>query len=553
MQTENFSFNISLSVLNHLGRNLYRSFLTIIGEAISNSWDADARNVWITYDKDDSFLIIEDDGVGMSSDDFQDKFLKVGYSKRANGKSHSQYGRPYIGRKGIGKLALLSCASEITIISKTEKTPYIGGVINNVDLDQAITDDINANEYKLKQFDFSKFRAYLKNNQHGTIIYFENINSKVRSSIEALRKNIALYFRFSLIDSNFNIFLNDEKISIDDLDDLLSKTQFLWNINNINDPYVNKMVELFTQKENEIGNIDIDDEVKGFIASVRKPRNLSILGTGERTSIDLFVNGRIRERNILRHIPTSRLVESYLYGQIHFNTLEDEKDRFTSSREGVVSNDDKFRDLLSLLQTKIIPRVLNEWDIWRRKHKDSGDPDNTNISPKERKAEEFFNEASKEFVKSTGTENISLISEWVGQLSEDAKFNFISYADCFISENLIREFIKKQEIVLSVEAERDIRDYKSKENDSKTRGNVSIELRKRPEDVSYLDMDGLANLVDKTGTENDLAHDAKAYKPIRNALMHTALLTDEAKRRLHTVYENIKGRLNIIFNELRTP
>jgi hypothetical protein len=30
----------------HLGRNLYRSFITVIGEAISNSWDADAENVW---------------------------------------------------------------------------------------------------------------------------------------------------------------------------------------------------------------------------------------------------------------------------------------------------------------------------------------------------------------------------------------------------------------------------------------------------------------------------------------------------------------------------
>ena len=40
-----FNFNISLSVLNHLGRNLYRNVITVIGEAISNSWDADATNV----------------------------------------------------------------------------------------------------------------------------------------------------------------------------------------------------------------------------------------------------------------------------------------------------------------------------------------------------------------------------------------------------------------------------------------------------------------------------------------------------------------------------
>ena len=31
MQNNNFKFNISLSVLNHLGRNLYRSFATVLG------------------------------------------------------------------------------------------------------------------------------------------------------------------------------------------------------------------------------------------------------------------------------------------------------------------------------------------------------------------------------------------------------------------------------------------------------------------------------------------------------------------------------------------
>jgi hypothetical protein len=37
-----FTFEISLSVLNHLDRSLYRSFATVMGEAISNAWDADS-------------------------------------------------------------------------------------------------------------------------------------------------------------------------------------------------------------------------------------------------------------------------------------------------------------------------------------------------------------------------------------------------------------------------------------------------------------------------------------------------------------------------------
>ena len=82
MQEQNFNFEISLSVLNHLGRNLYRNFVTVLGEAISNSWDACATNVWIDIDREKSTFSIKDDGNGMSSEEFQKKFLRIGYSKR---------------------------------------------------------------------------------------------------------------------------------------------------------------------------------------------------------------------------------------------------------------------------------------------------------------------------------------------------------------------------------------------------------------------------------------------------------------------------------------
>src|SRR5216684_3042524 len=137
MENNPFTFEISLSVLNHLGRSLYRSFATVLGEAISNSWDADAKNVHIFINKDKNSFFIKDDGDGMAANDFQSKFLKIGYSKRKGGKTTSVKGRPFIGRKGIGKLALLSCADKISVISKKKGGTYVGGVINNPKLDSA--------------------------------------------------------------------------------------------------------------------------------------------------------------------------------------------------------------------------------------------------------------------------------------------------------------------------------------------------------------------------------------------------------------------------------
>ena len=72
-------------------------------------------SVRIYVDRDKQSFFIKDDGLGMTAEDFQNKFLKIGYSKRKDGTKRSPAGRPFIGRKGIGKLALLSRADKITV------------------------------------------------------------------------------------------------------------------------------------------------------------------------------------------------------------------------------------------------------------------------------------------------------------------------------------------------------------------------------------------------------------------------------------------------------
>ena len=544
----NFFFEISLSVLNHLGRKLYRSFTTVLGEAISNAWDADAINVRIYVDKEKNSMCIKDDGQGMTSDDFQYRFLKIGYSKRKEGKLSPKRKRPFIGRKGIGKLALLSCAERISIISRIPGGQYIGGTIDNSGLDQAITDDLTPKEYPLEDWNLELFGKYVKNQKQGSIILFENINEGIRHSLPFLKKTIALYFRFSLLDKSFNIFLNDEKITTSCLDDLAMKTEFLWTINDIDDPYVKHLKDIFTSTRNESKKMKVAGDIKGFIASVEKPRDLKITTTDERVGVDLFVNGRLREKDILKHMPTARVVESYIYGQIHCDNLDDDIDRFTSSRESIVADDPKFKKLIDLLRDKVLNKILNDWDVWRRKHRKEGDSENPIISKKERKAEELYNAVSCEYSMPEDKESKEKIDAWVDGLAEDARFNFTSYAECFISENLVRRFIEDKKITLSKEANNEIKKWKRREYESKDKGNVSIELRKKNAKLSYLSMDGLANLVDKRDRVKEacLARDACEYKPIRDALAHTALLTDEAKTKLTTVYANIRERIRTL-------
>lgn len=543
-----YNFNISLSILNHLGRNLYRSFMTVLGEAISNSWDADANNVYITIDRDSKILIVRDDGDGMNENDFQNKFLKIGYSKRKDNKTHTMLKRPFIGRKGIGKLALLSCAQRITVLTKTKGESIVGGVIDNSGLDKAIKDDVSSTDYNLglpKDSLVSKYDERL--GEKGTVIFFEGLKDGIRNRIEYIIKLVALYFRFSLKDPSFNIYINENLVSIAELNPIKEKTQFVWKINDIDDPYINDGV-FKKLKDISIGN----SQITGFIASVEKPSDLKIKGTEEKISIDLYVNGRLREKDILRHIPTARLVESYLYGQIHFDALDDETDRFTSSREGVVPDDPKFKSLLEELE-RVLKMIINDWDIWRTEINQDGDSENTRMTKKQRKSKELFNAVVEDFKPSKdNSKSRKKVDGWINAIRDDAEFNLSSYSECFVSENLLRRYISEKSISLSKEAQNSANKWKQQEIKSKQAGNINFEIREGKTDLAYIDMDHLARVADDASdriTKATLVRDASEYKPIRDAIAHTSRLTSIAKMRLTITYENIKERIVSLLNK----
>ena len=264
------------------------------------------------------------------------------------------------------------------------------------------------------------------------------------------------------------------------------------------------------------------------------------------------ITKRLREKDILRHIPTARIVESYLYGQIHFDDLDDENDRFTSSREGVVPDDAKFKDLLNQLEA-VLKTIINDWDIWRAEINQDGDSENPRITRKQRKSKELFNVVVEDFKPSKdNSTSRKKVDGWIKAISEDAEFNFASYGECFVSENLLRRYIVDKKIAIPRALQNKIDNWKTNAESAKERANINFDIREDVSDLTYLDMDNLASLADD---ENDkirratLLRDAQEYKPIRDALAHTSRLTSIAKSRLNVTYENIKARIIKFLNQ----
>jgi len=111
-----FRMTISLNVLRHLGINLYSNAPAVLTEVVANAWDADASEVRIELSKER--IVIQDNGSGMNSEDFNARYLKVGYAKRdAEPELTPKYLRLPMGRKGIGKLSLFSIADTVEVQS----------------------------------------------------------------------------------------------------------------------------------------------------------------------------------------------------------------------------------------------------------------------------------------------------------------------------------------------------------------------------------------------------------------------------------------------------
>ena len=203
---------------------------------------------------------------------------------------------------------------------------------------------------------------------------------------------------------------------------------------------------------------------------------------------------------------------------------------------------------------KILKTIINDWDIWRTEINQDGDYENHRLTKKQRKSKELFNAVVEDFKPSKdNSKSRKKVDGWIKDISEDAEFNLSSYGECFVSENLLRKYIKEKNIVVPQSVQNRIdNEWKPKAETAKQNANINFEIREDPSDLSYLDMDSLAGLADDEIDKikkASLRRDAAEYKPIRDAIAHTSRLTFIAKSRLNITYENIKARIVNLLNK----
>ncbi|WP_420030646.1 ATP-binding protein [Pseudomonas oryzihabitans] len=217
-----FEMTVDLNVLEHLGINLYSNIAAVLTEAVANAWDADASSVQIRVAPNNEWIEIEDDGIGMSVDDLNGKYLRVGYRRRDEDTEHgckTAKGRPVMGRKGLGKLSLFSIANVIEVQSAKDGDAH-GFRMSVPGIQQAVQEKRAYHPERLERGTLTVTR--------GTKIVLRDIKrQRLGKGVTALRKRLAL--RFSIIGQahGFEIKIDGQPITAADRGDL-PKVQFLW-------------------------------------------------------------------------------------------------------------------------------------------------------------------------------------------------------------------------------------------------------------------------------------------------------------------------------------
>ncbi len=115
-------FSVDTKLFRELGELLVGKESTALIELIKNAYDADARAVVVfgehLRDADNGRIVVKDDGLGMTSDEFRRGFLTIaGRTKTSGSRRSAVFGRHFTGEKGVGRLAAHKLARRVAIRS----------------------------------------------------------------------------------------------------------------------------------------------------------------------------------------------------------------------------------------------------------------------------------------------------------------------------------------------------------------------------------------------------------------------------------------------------
>ncbi len=362
-----YTMVISRTTIDKLGIKLYDRVAAVLAELVANSYDADAEHITIKaplgvfLDSESDFeIVVEDDGHGMTFDEVNAFYLRVGTDRRLDsrrGDESREKHRKVMGRKGIGKLAPFGICREVEVITAggelTDKGYPVSNLILRLD---GILQDVDEEYHpEVGELDGS-FKE-----KRGTIVKLRDFIHRRVPNSESLHRQLAA--RFGIARPDWSISVIDtacpgaEPVTIGDL-----------------------AIEIMENTKIDVDGrpVPLPDEamlpVTGWIAYAKRPYK-----DEEMAGVRVYARGKIvaqtRDFGLGAGFTGEYKLRSYVVGAINADWLDDEEDLIRSDRQDILWNSEygqAFRkwgqDLLRELAKKGESSVRNQnWISFKEK------------------------------------------------------------------------------------------------------------------------------------------------------------------------------------------
>lgn len=340
------------TVIEHLGVKMYSHTVPAIAELIANAYDAGAKVAEVLlYDKHEHKIIIRDDGIGMTFDEINEFYLRIGRNRREENQI-SCPNRKATGKKGLGKLALFGLGNKIEI-STVRNGEQVTFILNYEDIKKSKGD--YEPEFNIQEADFSV--------PSGTTITLTELTKKQGYPLNNYVEHLARLFDFPDPSFIIKMSLNDEEPRIIDskLKYSFVTSQFEWDY------------AAFIQTDSLTEKYSNSGLISGKFITTEKPLKNGLKG------ITLFANGRmVNEPEFFRSSESSHFY-SYLTGWLNVDFIDDDNEDLISTDRRSLDWKQPITTMLQNFLGEVITALERDWRKKRKETKERKIKDNTTI------------------------------------------------------------------------------------------------------------------------------------------------------------------------------
>lgn len=369
IETNKLKLRFDIGIIELLGDQLYTQLPAVLSEYISNSYDADASEVEILFDINDSDrhrtdIIISDNGIGIADEEYDridqinNKYLKIGRRRRKdnNQKLSKKFSRKIQGKKGIGKLAGFGITKKICI------TTISNNILNEFILDY---DEMHRTKSNEDYYPIHLHKNIKSKIESGTIIKLCDISKKTEIDLNKLC--VSLVKRNKTIDKNFKVTLI-KKINDMECDrKIIDSKMYLNSISESNTIQFSWIIP------DSLDDLDVSEEVKKYFISNNISGNIYTSLTPLRKDdqgIILYANGKLCQDNSTFSERANDNFYQYMFGNLDVDFIDEDidTDNISTARDSLVWGKDISENLKSNIN-EIIKKIQIKWRIQRKEDK----------------------------------------------------------------------------------------------------------------------------------------------------------------------------------------